>query len=224
MVSSEMGIWEIEDPIQLHAERRRAEVAQSLIQPDYNDVILDLGCGDAYQISYLIKYKPHIIGIDTSLSKLKKGKRKVGKAHFICASSEKLPFQPEVFNKAMCLELLEHLKDPSKTIKEINFVLKKEGILIVSVPYRKKISMTQCIHCGKLTPHYGHLHSFDEEKLASLLSKNYTVIHQERICTVAACYPVFQPISTRLWKIIDNVCRSIPGMKPSWLIDKVQKS
>lgn len=216
-------IWEIKDPIKLHGERRRAEVTASLLQPHSGDAILDVGCGDGYQISYVIKHASHIIGIDTSTYKLKKGKRRLKEANFICASSEKLPFQPQTFNKVMCLELLEHLKDPSMTMNEIDLILKRRGVLIVSVPYKERISMTQCIHCDKLTPLYGHLHSFDEDKMFSLLLKNYALLQREYICTILSVYVLFGALPTRFWKIVDSLSRFLPGIRPSWFINKVQK-
>jgi len=220
---AEGKIWEIKNPILLHGEQRRAEITLSLLQPQRDDVILDVGCGDGYQISYLIKHSSQIIGLDISPHKLIEGKRRMRKADFICASSENLPFRPQVFNRVMCLELLEHLKDPLKTIREIDLVLKNGGIVIISVPYKERIVMMQCIHCGKLTPLYGHLHSFDEERVSSLLPKKYIILRREYICTIVASYPLFGFLPLSLWKIVDTFSRLLPGIKPTWFISKVQK-
>ena len=209
--------------IHLQAERRRAEVTSSLLQPRRSDLILDVGCGDGYQMSFITKHVQHAIGIDTSFHKLKEGKRRVKEADFIRAAVQKLPFQPETFDKVLCLELLEHLKDPSKALNEIDLMLKKRGILIVSVPYKERIRMIQCVHCGKLTPLYGHLHSFDEEKMSSILPRNYSVIRQEYIGTPVSSYFVLSHCPTRFWKIIDNLSRLLLGFRPYWFISKVQK-
>jgi len=218
-----MGVWEMRDPIQVQGERRRAEVIVFLLRPHRTDTILDIGCGDAYQISYIVRHKSYIVGIDISHEKLKEGKRRVREANLICASSEKLPFKPKFFNKVMCLELLEHLKDPLKTLNEIDIVLKQKGVLVISVPCKERIVMTQCIHCGKPTPLYGHLHSFDEQKLSRLLPKNYVICHQQRIATIVSAYPIFNSVPTRLWGFIDHLSGLLPGMKPCWLVSKFLK-
>lgn len=218
-------IWKLRDPIQLHAERRRAEVTASLLKPGFDDVILDVGCGDCYHIHRILKYCPHTVGIDISLEKLREGKRMVSEASLIRASSESLPFQPRVFNKIICLELLEHLRDPSKTIKEMHYALREEGILIISLPYKEQITMTKCIHCGKLTPLWGHLQSFDEEKLFHLLPRNYRLVSCEYVGTMMSSYHLFNRLPVSLWKVVDTFSRILPSIgKPSWFISKFEKS
>ena len=186
-------------------------------------MILDIGCGDGYQMRYFANIPTQIVGIDISTLKLKRAKKGVWNADFIRASSLKLPFKPEMFDKVLCLELLEHLKHPSKTINEIDLVLKKNGILIMSVPYKKQIILTQCIHCGEPTPHWGHLNSFDEQKILNILPQNYNLLRYERICTPASSYPPFAFLSTKLWKLVDTFSRMMPHMSPYWIISKIQK-
>lgn len=217
------SIWEIKSPIVIHAQRRRAEVTRSLLQPQNNDTILDVGCGDGYQMSYFTNLASQIVGIDISRPKLKKAKRNVAEVDFICASSLKLPFKPKIFDKVSCLELLEHLGSPSKTLNEIDLILKEKGILVVSVPYKEQIIYTQCIHCGKPTPHWGHMHSFNEQKISRILPKNYGILKREYICTAASSYHIFTFLSHSIWKILDAFTMLLPGMSPYWMISKFQK-
>ena len=144
-------------------------------------------------------------------------------AHFVCASSEKLPFQPRTFDKVMCLELLEHLKNHSKTISEIDLVVKEAGIIVISVPYKEPIILTQCIHCSKLTPHHGHIHSFDEKRVSFILPKNYALLRREYVCTVVSSYHLFSFLPKQLWKIVDNFSRMLPEVQAIWLVNKFQK-
>lgn len=216
-------IWEIENPISSHGERRRAEVTTLLLQPKQNERVLDVGCGDGYQISYIADLAGYIVGVDVSIGKLKEAKKRLRNVDFIKASSEKLPFQLETFDKVLSLELLEHLRNPSQTINEIDLILKKRGILVLSVPYKEHIKMTQCVHCGKLTPLWGHLTSFNEGKISSLMPKNYALLNREYVATMVASHPLFSCLSTRIWKVIDRVVRVLPGEKPCWFISKFIK-
>lgn len=215
-------IWQIKDPIRQQAERRRAEATTHLLQPHREDAILDVGCGEGYQLSFVIKHSKQAIGIDTSKNALAEAKKRVGKAEFVCASAERIPFRPHLFGKVICLEVLEHLRSPQKCIDEINFVLKNKGILVVSVPYKETITMIECTHCGKLTPLYGHLHSFNERQMAVLLQK-YIVLRLEPMGTVLAFYVWFRLFSRRLWGILDYLSMHLLGLKPAWLISKAQK-
>jgi len=46
-----------------------------------------------------------------------------------------LPFKKNVFNCVKCTELLEHVENPDRVIKEITRVLKPSGNLILSMPF-----------------------------------------------------------------------------------------
>lgn len=212
-----------EDPVHLHGERRRAEVTKSLLRPHRDDGILDVGCGGGYQLSYFADSVAYVIGIDISKEKLREAKKRVKIGEFVQAISEKLPFRSQVFGKVLCLELLEHLRDPLATLSEISEILSKEGILILSVPFRERILMTQCIHCGEFTPLWGHIHSFDERKISSILLPKYVLVRSEYLGSMIASHPLFEFLPTRIWKVIDNIFRHFPGERTSWIISKARK-
>ena len=216
-------IWEVKDQIRFQGERRRAEITTHLLKPQRGDLILDVGCGEGFQISYISQSSTNVVGIDLSMERLKEARKRLKRPDFLCASSESLPFKPQIFNRILCLELLEHLQDPSETLEEIEFVLKEAGTLIVSVPYKEHIVSTQCIHCGKLTPLWGHIHSFDEQKLVSLLPDSFRVVQFVHTGTVVGAYPLFSSLPTGLWKLVDDFSRVLPGVKPSWFLAQVQK-
>jgi len=47
---------------------------------------------------------------------------------------ETLPFDDESFDYAVCVEGLEHIENPANAIREFARLLKKDGMLIISVP------------------------------------------------------------------------------------------
>jgi SAM-dependent methyltransferase len=51
------------------------------------------------------------------------------------ASAERLPFADEVFDLVVSQEVLEHVRDPFRAMKEMRRVLKKDGILYCQVPF-----------------------------------------------------------------------------------------
>lgn len=216
------SIWKTQDPVQRHVERRRAAAVAFLLEPNSTDSVLDIGCGEGFQISFLINHIRHAIGLDLSIDKIREGKKRLRLAEFIRASSQNLPFRREVFDKVICLELLEHLENPAVTVDQINLTLKKGGVLVVSVPYRERIFMTTCVHCGKLTPHYGHIQSFDERKITRLLSR-YRTLRVQTLGTALASYIAFSPLPQRIWRTLDRALTKLPATKPAWLLIKVQK-
>jgi len=46
-----------------------------------------------------------------------------------------LPFKEEIFSLVICQAVLEHVENPSQSVKEIQRVLKKKGIVYVEIPF-----------------------------------------------------------------------------------------
>jgi methionine biosynthesis protein MetW len=94
--------------------------------------ILDVGCGNGYQLGALAgKHEVH--GFDLSEANIKKASQKGIKAilHDVEAP---FPYPEEYFDVTVCSEILEHLFFPEKVLAECFRVLKPSGRLIVSVP------------------------------------------------------------------------------------------
>ena len=62
----------------------------------------------------------------------------------VLASASNLPYRDESFNIIICLDVMEHLKDPSAALGEIGRILRRRGMAILNhvsfdiVPYREK--------------------------------------------------------------------------------------
>ncbi len=90
--------------------------------------LLDIGCGEK---PYLDIFSPHTVsytGIDIPQSLHKKD------AVDIFANAHHLPFKKDTFDTVLCLEILEHVKQPLEVLKEIHRVLKPGCILVLSTP------------------------------------------------------------------------------------------
>lgn len=88
-------------------------------------LVLDIGIGNKQEhIENWFSLKGEIVGIDL---------RKNHKPSVVC-DAQNLPFQNAVFAKASASEILEHLPNPTKALKEWNRVLKCEANLYLTVP------------------------------------------------------------------------------------------
>jgi glycosyltransferase involved in cell wall biosynthesis/2-polyprenyl-3-methyl-5-hydroxy-6-metoxy-1,4-benzoquinol methylase len=103
-----------------------------LLKP--TDDVLDVGCGDAsnYQ-TWLIKQVGKLTGMDISESGITAARR-IGMEAVVHDFSKSFPFESDRFDKAVCIEVLEHLYDPKFCVQEIYRVLKPGGWFIMSVP------------------------------------------------------------------------------------------
>jgi SAM-dependent methyltransferase len=64
-------------------------------------------------------------------------KHSYGKGYYVVADGMSLPFKSGVFSHAVSSEVLEHLRDDRRAIKEIARVMKPWGCFIVTFPHRK---------------------------------------------------------------------------------------
>lgn len=99
----------------MHKIKRRQHVVRKL--PLGKSKVLDVGCGEH-------KIIRSAVGVDIYPYK---DTDKISYA-------ENLLFKDESFDSAVMLEVIEHLKNPEKAIKEIHRVLKKNGQIIISTP------------------------------------------------------------------------------------------
>lgn len=102
----------------------------SIINPD--DVILEIGCGAGDMAFYLAPKCKKIIGTDLSpdmisVAKNRKLKSEINNISFQVEDSYNLSFSENSFDKVICVNALQVMKEPQKAILEGMRVLKKGG-------------------------------------------------------------------------------------------------
>src|SRR4030042_5267546 len=105
-------------------------VLDEFVRPRKGTKILDVGCGAGINLLMLGQFG-QAIGIDSSKRAVELSK-KYGKAAL--GDALKLPFPDESFDVLTALDLLEHLEDDRKALREWRRVLKPGGYALVSVP------------------------------------------------------------------------------------------
>jgi len=213
------SMWELSG-VSLRREELRARVTLQMLDLHSNDLVLDIGCGDGFITRFFIPYVKFVVGVDCSIEALKIARRKIRSKNvdFVLADATMLPFKSSAFDKISVLETLEHLKEPVGCIKEIDRCAKSGASLIISVPYQERRVYTRCIHCGELTPLWGHLHSFDLEKIFSLLPKGYST----EKCVFLPNIPrislstLFRRLPFRVWLPLNNLLGVIK--KGYWIV------
>ena len=129
--------------------------------------VIDIGCGAGYG-SAVLGEKYEVIAIDNSSEAIEYAKKHYSKkARFLTANATKLPFEDGNFDVACSFEVIEHIKEAKKYLKEAVRVLKPGGKFILSTPNR-------AIHSpgGKIKSHY-HVKEYTAEELTYLLGKYF---------------------------------------------------
>jgi len=155
--------------------RVRAKIVNSLID---NKKTLDLGCGEGIFCFELKKRGFDITGIDISKEALIHAKENFKKlsldVNVINGSAENIPTKKNSFEQVICLDVLEHVKEPNKVLKEINEALIKEGTFILTVPNELYLFKTIIPYdFSGILKEIGHKHpGFSFPKIKNLLNNN----------------------------------------------------
>jgi ubiquinone/menaquinone biosynthesis C-methylase UbiE len=100
--------------------------------------VLDVGCGRGFYVrgASLFGFIKEIGGIDINTSYINKAKDTVKdeRVNFSVGSALSIPYPSKYFDFIICSELLEHLSDDGKCLLEIKRVMKKNAVLVLSVP------------------------------------------------------------------------------------------
>lgn len=106
----------------------------SSVKPLRPDSILDAGCGEGFTMDKLSKsiVGKKIEGVEYSKDAIILGKKLFPNLTSRQGSVYELPYKDNSFDLVICTEVLEHLDEPTRALKEILRVSKK--YLIISVP------------------------------------------------------------------------------------------
>jgi len=117
---------------------KRAEIIFKIIEKYKPKIILDAGCGRGFYLYGISLYKfateIHGIDINEKYLKIAKNINQDKRVKIKKGTIYKLPYKKNFFDLVICSEVLEHLKDDKKAIKELHRVLKPNGKLIITVP------------------------------------------------------------------------------------------
>ena len=99
--------------------------------------ILDVACGDGLLTTKIAEKGGNVVGIDALEDSIKSAKqlsKRLGiYSEFIIGDAERLPFSDKHFDVVVCSSSLEHFSDPTLSLREISRVLKKDGLVIMTI-------------------------------------------------------------------------------------------
>lgn len=111
----------------------RKRAVEKLMQNEDKGLVLEIGSG----ISPMLTTWERIVYSDLSSSALSTLKQIHGKGEYVVADATNLPFEAESFSHVIASEVLEHLEDDRKSLREIARVTKPDGVLVVTFPHRR---------------------------------------------------------------------------------------
>jgi 2-polyprenyl-3-methyl-5-hydroxy-6-metoxy-1,4-benzoquinol methylase len=142
------------NPVQRYLLRRFHRQIASLLKATGAEKILDAGCGEGFVVSYLLQGNDRlaITGIDCSPQAIEMARQMVPGVLFDVGDLREMPYGDDSFDLVMCLEVLEHLPDPHKGLRELRRVTSTH--CLVSVPHEPFFRATNFLR-GKHVPAWG---------------------------------------------------------------------
>lgn len=126
----------------VEARRLALNVKAMEIKPDSH--VLDLGCGPGNLLPLI--HAQRVVGLDPSDTLIEQAKKRVGHLphiELIKGFAEKLPFKDGSFDRIVCSEVMEHVRNPEIVLKEMKRVAKPEARIVITVPNEKLINFTK---------------------------------------------------------------------------------
>lgn len=189
------------------------KLLRRIVKP--NDKVLDFGCGDGVYESLLPKKllkSAMFYGVDISQEQLKKAKDLFFKSSLISDLDPKTNYPDNFFDVVICSEVLEHVFFPETIIAEISRVLKRKGLLILTVPNYGSLQIRlSSLFTGRspmvsFTYNKEHIRFYSEKDIRYLTSKHFNVSQIKGIGSLLFAkwnFPVYIPVP-RLLQLFSN--------------------
>jgi len=129
--------WEasrFEDSVRFSALDPLRPLFEAYLEPD--SVMLEGGCGMGNYISYYAGRGYNVIGLDFASKALKTLHLRQPQLKLACGDVAKMPFADETFDVYYSGGVVEHFEGGAdESLSEARRVLKRDGVLLISVPY-----------------------------------------------------------------------------------------
>jgi 2-polyprenyl-3-methyl-5-hydroxy-6-metoxy-1,4-benzoquinol methylase len=136
--------------------------------------ILDIGCGTGVVSSVLKQANWNVIGLDISLEGVKKYCQ-AGFVGLLANVEYNLPFKDNIFDAVWISEVIEHIVEYQKLIKEIYRILKPNGCLYLTTPNSAFYGYRLMYLLGKSPSelqHPYHVRFFNPKYLSTIIEAN----------------------------------------------------
>jgi glycosyltransferase involved in cell wall biosynthesis/2-polyprenyl-3-methyl-5-hydroxy-6-metoxy-1,4-benzoquinol methylase len=136
---------------------------------------LDVGCGRGFVCKLLSTIGYKTTGVDISIDFVKEAKLRCSNA--LIADATRLSFKSSSFNMITCFEVIEHLSEPERAIKEINKGLKDQGLFVLTIPLKNPVNIIVDGLRGEKT----HISLMPLNTLRKIIERHFKEIHYKTI-------------------------------------------
>lgn len=135
--------------------------------PSGGATALDVGARDGHISMLLAERYARVVALDLNTPDVTHPR-----VECVHGDAAALAFPDGSFHTVVCAEVLEHLPRAQLLTVCGEIARVASNCVIIGVPYREdsRVACTTCRACGTTNPPWGHVNSFDEQKLISLMT------------------------------------------------------
>jgi len=154
---------------------KRFESILSFMGDTSDKIILDAGSGEGYFLSK-IKAKEKY-GIEISKKRVNRSQKILPDGKITIGDITHLPFKNKKFDLIICSEVLEHVKNYPKAIKEFKRCLKPNGHLILSFPNEQMVGLVRLLIFRFPIHEPDHINRINNSEVKKFISKSFIENH-----------------------------------------------
>lgn len=156
--------------------------------------LLDAGCGTGWFSRRAVELGASVTSLDVGENLLNEVRKKCDTTRVV-GDVTALEFKDNTFDVVVSSDVIEHTPDPAKAIKEMVRVLRKGGVLALTVPNRRWHFAVSVGNALKLRPYQGYENWVGWGELRRELEKNGLVVERQLgfhfiPFVISALYPV----------------------------------
>ena len=144
------------------------ELSSLYIDNIKNKKILDAGCGTSFLSKSISNNLSNIYNVDNCPISLEYSEKR-GMLNTVNADLDSLPFNNEVFDVGICMDVIEHNEDDSMIVNELARVIKQDGVLIAAVPALSSL-------WGPQDEKLGHYRRYKREEFKRLFEEEFHIL------------------------------------------------
>jgi ubiquinone/menaquinone biosynthesis C-methylase UbiE len=146
---------------------------KDMLQLSSNDRLLDVGCGDGGLLKYLCRNtKVKAVGVDISEEAVAISSQYSPSFDYCQADITQLPFPDNSFDKIVCFNVIEHIRDQNKAMAELKRVLSFNGVLVLGTPIRDSAGWWLY---QQIIGDHTHTREFSIQEFLNFIEKNFKI-------------------------------------------------
>lgn len=171
--------YKSKNPLIKFAVENFLKTTKSLVNGLKVSNILEVGCGEGYITNFINQLKPdaRILGTDIDRTILNQARGLYPNLKFDTADAENLPFESSTFDLVVACEVLEHLENPQKAMKEIARVSSKYGLFsIPAEPLWRILNALRGAYLKDFGNTPGHINHWRPSRFQQLVSDEFKIL------------------------------------------------